>query len=68
MKSLALPFLLLAAIAVPIAANADTFREFQGRNHAEIQKKAYQSGYQYPESGVECKSNGYCYQKWGKSN
>lgn len=55
-------------VAGTSAAKADTFREIQGRNPAEIQKKAYQSGYDYPESEVKCKSNGYCYQKWGKTN
>ncbi len=64
--------LLLAIMLLPLAATsgvyADTFREFQGRGPAEIQKKAYKAGFQYPDGEVECQSNGYCYQRWGKSN
>lgn len=54
----------LALIAPP--AFADTIREFQGHGPGEIQKNAYNAGYKYPNGEVVCKSNGYCYQKWGK--
>lgn len=60
--------LLLLPLTLASSAHADTFREFQGRGPADIQKKAYQAGFQYPDGEVECKSNGYCYQRWGKSN
>jgi hypothetical protein len=54
----------LALIAPP--AFADTIREFQGHGPGEIRKNAYNAGYKYPSGEVICKSNGYCYQKWGK--
>jgi hypothetical protein len=68
MKTFLLAVLLLFPLMAITKAQADTFREFQGRGPAEVQKKANQAGFQYPDGEVECKSNGYCYQRWGKSN
>lgn len=59
---------LITLLALSPSALADTFRDFQGKTPAEVQKRAIQAGFQYPESAMDCRSNGYCYQKWGRSN